>query len=232
MLFRMAHIVPMIGLKFGHLTVLRFDSVRNRREYFYACRCDCGNETVVRGQTLRSGRAISCRCVHGIRIDKPITSEQLRKVLRYEKRTGKWWWLVATRKNKAGDQAGTLNPATGYVQIGLGGRIYNLHVLAWVYVTGRWPEQEIDHRDLDRANTKWRNLRPATRQQNCVNSPKRRSNTSGYKGVSHYRGGKFKAYFRGKHIGVYDDVISAAQAYDLEATRQFGSFARTNFGAQ
>lgn len=219
----------MVGQKFGHLTVLHFDSIRGRRDYFYRCRCDCGNELAVRGQSLRDGRTISCRCVHGVKIDHPISAHQLRQVLRYKPSTGEWWWRVPTRKNKVGDRAGTFNIATGYIQIGLNKRIYNMHVLAWLYMKREWPPHEIDHRDLNRANNKWNNLRKATRVQNCVNSPKPESNTSGYKGVNQYRKGKFRAYFRGKHLGVFDDAFSAAKAYDKEAVHQFGEYARTNF---
>ena len=225
----MAKIIDIVGKKFSRLTVLRFDSVRGRRDYFWYCRCDCGTELAVRGTHLRAGRTKSCRCVHGIRIDFPVTQEQLKKLLRYKSSTGEWWWRVSNRKNKAGDRAGFFNKSTGYMQIGLGGHLYNMHVLAWLYMKGKFIP-EIDHKNTVRSDNKWRNLRKATHQQNCVNSLRPKNNTTGYKGVARTSTGRFRAYFRGRHIGVFGSAISAARAYDIEARRQFGRYARGNFG--
>lgn len=52
------HIVEMIGKKFNFLTVVSHHS----RERGYVCRCDCGNETVVKTYALKIGRQISCGC--------------------------------------------------------------------------------------------------------------------------------------------------------------------------
>ena len=54
--------LDLIDLKFGKLTVLSFDSIRNRDSY-WKCICDCGAETVVvRGSHLTSGHTTSCGC--------------------------------------------------------------------------------------------------------------------------------------------------------------------------
>lgn len=44
-----------------------------------------------------------------------------------------------------------------------------LHRAAWLIVTGSWPNHGVDHRDGDRSNNKWANLRPATQSQNRQN---------------------------------------------------------------
>jgi hypothetical protein len=49
------------GKKYGKLTVLGFDGLRNGQPYF-ASRCDCGQELSVRGANLRSGNTTSCGC--------------------------------------------------------------------------------------------------------------------------------------------------------------------------
>lgn len=51
----------MIGKRFGKLTVLSFEGVRNGSATF-KCRCDCGKEIIVKGDSLRSGNTTSCGC--------------------------------------------------------------------------------------------------------------------------------------------------------------------------
>ena len=51
----------MIGKRFGKLTVLSFEGVRNEKAVF-KCRCDCDKEIVVRGIALKSGNTTSCGC--------------------------------------------------------------------------------------------------------------------------------------------------------------------------
>ena len=54
-----------IGERFGRLEVLDFyDTVltRGKKVSRYLCRCDCGNETVVRKNDLKSGNVRSCGC--------------------------------------------------------------------------------------------------------------------------------------------------------------------------
>lgn len=51
------------GKRFGRLTVVRPD-YRTGCTSFWLCKCDCGNETIVSGSDLKSGRTRSCRCLH------------------------------------------------------------------------------------------------------------------------------------------------------------------------
>jgi hypothetical protein len=53
--------IDITGQRFGRLVVLRL-APRARRERYWVCRCDCGNETTIRGDHLRYGRQISCGC--------------------------------------------------------------------------------------------------------------------------------------------------------------------------
>lgn len=34
----------------------------NGRQYYWKCKCDCGNETIVLGTSLRTGITKSCGC--------------------------------------------------------------------------------------------------------------------------------------------------------------------------
>ena len=50
------------GQKIGLLTVVEKSGTQNKR-VTWRCRCDCGNETVVRSDHLKDGRVTSCGCV-------------------------------------------------------------------------------------------------------------------------------------------------------------------------
>lgn len=54
-------IIDIRGMKFGMLTVIdKSESING--EAAWRCKCDCGNETIVRGYSLRNLGTISCGC--------------------------------------------------------------------------------------------------------------------------------------------------------------------------
>lgn len=55
--------IPMIGKRFGKLTVISESNKDKRGECFWICRCDCGNTKTVSGYKLRSGNTSSCGCL-------------------------------------------------------------------------------------------------------------------------------------------------------------------------
>src|ERR1035437_8744995 len=77
----------------------------------------------------------------------------------------------------------------------------------------------VDHWNRNTLDNQRRNLRPATSSQNMANSGRYKSNTSGYKGVSWHNGhARWHAEVvlaqRHYHLGYFDDLITAARAYD------------------
>lgn len=50
------------GERFGKLVVRRFFETRGKHA-FWLCDCDCGEQTVVRGTSLRGGNTLSCGCL-------------------------------------------------------------------------------------------------------------------------------------------------------------------------
>lgn len=159
-----------------------------------------------------------------------ITRSRLKKLLKYERRTGLFRWRVSPRHGpaKAGDVAGSDN-GRGHWRITIDGERYLAHRLAVFYVTGKWPEGDLDHRDRQRANNRWRNIRPATDSQNQANRKVRSDSTTGIKGVVPH-GNRFRARIkvRGKSVslGVHDTQEEAAAAYIAAATLHFGEYAR------
>lgn len=101
-------------------------------------------------------------------------------------------------------------------------------------MTGEWPEKQVEHKDINRANNAWSNLRLATQTNNNANHPKRSDNTSGFKGVGTTKAGRSFAQirFKGQHyyLGAYDTAEEAARVYDAKLIEFHGEFARTNFG--
>lgn len=150
-----------------------------------------------------------------------VTSVELRTLLSYDEKTGIFRWLVRPNRSvRAGDVAGALR-GHGYVAIGLSGKKYAAHRLAWLYVHGEWPSGQIDHIDGDRSNNAIANLRDATNAENQHNKAKR-----GYSW--HKREKKFVSTIRlnGKRVwlGYFQTAEDARAAYEAAEERHFGDF--------
>lgn len=52
-----------IGQKFNNLTVLLFSRQDKWSSKYYSCKCDCGNEKVIRATDFTTGRTKSCGCL-------------------------------------------------------------------------------------------------------------------------------------------------------------------------
>jgi len=117
----------------------------------------------------------------------------------------------------------------GYLLSGVGPFSYRLHRLAWLYMTGFWPSAEIDHINGDPADNRWSNLRECNHQQNNHNQPMRRNNTSGVKGVSLTRTGKWHVQvclnYKIHNGGLYDNLADAKAAAMKLRERLHGEFA-------
>ena len=96
-----------------------------------------------------------CRAFREIFWLPMLTSKRLRKV-----------------RAPVGSIAGAKN-GRGYHQIRIGGRPYSASRLAWLYMTGKWPNSEISYINGKPSDTRWANLREATTSQNR-SRPKRK----------------------------------------------------------
>lgn len=113
-----------------------------------------------------------------------LTVARLRELLHYDPTTGVF--TNATTRNRcaiAGHRAGWIDP-NGYQTIKIFRKAYLAHRLAWFYVHGEWPAQQIDHINQVRHDNRIDNLRdvsPAVNQQNVRHA--QRNNRSGILGV-------------------------------------------------
>ena len=132
----------------------------------------------------------------------------------------------------AGVTAGTLH-THGYIVIRIDGVNYLAHRLAWFYMTGEWPEEQIDHKDGCPSNNRWKNLREATPAQNRQSLSARRNKKSGLPmGVTTSASAKnpFSAYIQKHgqriHLGVFPTSELAQRAY-LSAKKSLHTFQPT-----
>jgi hypothetical protein len=113
-----------------------------------------------------------------------LTQQLLKDLLHYDPDTGVFTNLVNRGKRALiGDQAGYLHP-TGYVKIVINRKLYRAHRLAWLYMYGVWPKDQLDHINRIRDDNRINNLREASNSENLQNMSLTSRNTSGYKGVS------------------------------------------------
>lgn len=149
---------------------------------------------------------------------KALTAERLREVLSYEPSTGLFRWRVRlSNRTRVGAVAGCRED-DGYILVGVDGRLYGAHRLAWLYMHGEWPAHGVDHRDTDPSNNRIGNLRPATQAQNMQNLRRaHRDSKSGYLGAQQKRNGKWigRVVSGGVHIDSepFDTPAEAHAAY-------------------
>lgn len=154
---------------------------------------------------------------------------RVRELLDYNADTGMFCWRLSVgSRARIGAHAGSV-AKNGYRSIRVDGTLYYAHRLAFVWMNGDCPNQ-IDHKDRNRSNNAWNNLRAANHSQNQANQKISRKNTSGAKGVSWLKvDKKWRAYITvngvKKHLGRFDNRSEAIAAYAEAASEKFGCFA-------
>ncbi|MDH1299682.1 MULTISPECIES: HNH endonuclease signature motif containing protein [Achromobacter] len=145
-----------------------------------------------------------------------ITQEALKCLLDYCPDTGVFRWKEkVSRRVVVGSPAGTVSKK-GYVRIIIRGRNYAAHRLAFLYMQGAWPEDQVDHINRVTSDNRWANLRPVSNRQNqfnkgIVEGVLRRTGVLWNKQKR-----KWRASIRSdrvlKHLGYFDDFDLAVKA--------------------
>lgn len=150
--------------------------------------------------------------------------ERLVELLSYSPDTGVFSWKQDRRGIiRKGDAAGHFH-SRGYVSICVDGTSYKAHRLAWLYVHGKPPADQIDHINGVRDDNRIANLREATSAENHQNQGLHPTNSSGYHGVTWVPQRKrwkaqIKVLGKNKHLGMYREPEAAAEAYKAAKAR-------------
>jgi len=157
-----------------------------------------------------------------------LTQERLKQLLSYDPETGQWTWLNCPRASFRRKEAGWID-AYGYRRIKVDCKTYICSRLAFLYMTGEMPKDEVDHIDRDPGNDRWANLRESDRTGNTQNRAIRSDNKSGAIGVRwNEQRGKWQVQVNHVHIGLFNDFEEAIAARDAAARDLQGNFAVLN----
>lgn len=166
---------------------------------------------------------------HIKRIKKRLTQERLKTLVHYNSLTGAFTLKIDTLFNKAGMIFNNRN-AKGYIRFILDGYVYVAHRAAFLYMTGAWPKDQVDHINCITDDNRWCNLREATRHENRRNIRVQKNNKLGVKGVRLVKSGRYLARIRVlgvlENLGYYNTAKEASEAYRKRAEECFTNFAR------
>lgn len=156
------------------------------------------------------------------------TVETLEEAIRkyeYDALTGVFTWRIDTPPARKGSLAGN-RWKHGYIRLRLFNIFHSAHRVAFAMMTGRWPDELIDHIDGDGFNNRWDNLREVSNLGNKRNVKLDHRNSSGFTGVYwNKKERRWKASIRVNyeliHLGYHDQIVDAVAAR-IRANRKYG----------
>jgi hypothetical protein len=146
-----------------------------------------------------------------------ISHEEVQFWFDYQPDTGWLIWRTSPKHDvKVGDRAGC-DRGDGRWVVKVRQKMYLTSRLAWFWMTGEWPSGEVDHKDRNRSNDVWTNLRDVPKSVNNQNKAVQHRNTSGVVGVDwNKQKGKWRARLSLKrkivYLGWFDTFEEAVQA--------------------
>ena len=159
------------------------------------------------------------RCLNTIRMNNIITFEKANELFRYDSETGKLFWKKRVNPRiPVSLEAGTLRAKDGYINVGIGGKLYPAHVIAMLLTFGSVPkDSEVDHINHIRNDNRLCNLRLVSRSENRRNQSVSSRNSTGHTGTYFDRDrNKFVAQIKVKgkviYLGSYETLLEAVEA--------------------
>jgi hypothetical protein len=152
-----------------------------------------------------------------------LTQKRLKEVLHYDPETGMFTRKTNCGGAKIGDIAGCINDI-GYITISIDYKKQHAHRLAFLYMEGYLPEDDVDHINRIRNDNRWENLRHVSKSCNSRNLGISKHNKSGITGV-YWNGSKWCSQIciknKTKALGTFENKTDAAQAR-WEAEVEYG----------
>jgi len=164
-----------------------------------------------------------------ILISDGLTQQRLRELLDYNPETGEFFWKGNCKScPREGHKAGYRIPAkkNHYIRIQLLGVVYMAHRLAFLYTTGVFPSEQVDHINGDGTDNRACNLRLVTSTENNRNSGMRWNNQTGVTGVEWHKrdetwSARIKVDGKSIHLGCFSNKEDAIRAR-LNAQKFYG----------
>jgi hypothetical protein len=147
-----------------------------------------------------------------------MNANRLRALVAYNPETGLFTSRVKRHLVSVGQTLGGLD-AKGYVRIKLDGKFYKAHRLAFLYVTGEWPSDDVDHEDRNKSNNRWGNIRDAGKSVNGMNKGPSVTCRARARGVYPIRNTTDKVWAarkQGVYLGCFRSITEAQEAYNAK----------------
>ena len=145
-----------------------------------------------------------------------ITQKELKELLEYDENTGVFTWLCDSGSKKVKNKiAGNINNKQ-YVVIKINRKNYKAHRLAWLYINGEWPKNQIDHINGIRDDNRIINLRNVTKRENQQNRKEhRKGNLVGatFNKTANKWQSQIQINGKQKFLGLYNTELEAHEAY-------------------
>lgn len=189
----------LIGKRFGRLTVIKrvenYISPKGQSHSRWLCKCDCGNEKIIKSMYLKNGTTKSCGCIH-----KEVLSEKLKKTNPYDL-SGEYGIGYTFKGEKFYFDLEDYNKIKGYCwhltgypdkttktkyvsSFDSNGKTLFMHRLI-KNIHNLDTKIQVDHLNHDKQDNRKSNLRIVTNSENQFNIPLRKNNTSGYIGIGY-----------------------------------------------
>lgn len=159
-----------------------------------------------------------------------LTQQSLKEVLHYDPRTGAFVWVSASGRGQPRKRVGQRAEKAkgdGYLRISIDGVRYLAHRLAWLYMTGVWPQAMVDHKNGVKTDNRWRNLREANHSTNGQNVHRAKGTNPLPGAYWRPKRGRWEAQLRingvHRHLGYFSTAKKAHAAY-VKAKREHHPF--------
>ena len=162
-----------------------------------------------------------------------LTAEKVRSILDYDPDSGLLTWkdrpdIPSWLNDRSRGKLAGWTDKKGYTNLQIDGGCYFAHRIIWLWMTGEWPPEQVDHRFRDKADNRWASLRAATHSQNGMNT-KMRQNRSGLRGAhwnSYSKGwsSEIRVNNQRTYLGMFSTAEEAHRAYVEASKRLHGDY--------